>query len=817
MTFTPLKPEVTQKLLEQRQNDRETQQWAGEVMHFFDKDGKVLQKTRYILLTECCFYVFVKEKMRGSYKLRILESHIDLSEISAVNNEFSIKFKGNTQKFVFPETSSLYMLYIKQIKNMKWAANSKSIGNFDNLINTKAAKDVPEPKTRPSNLLLFRYIASSISRKIEIEPNIVTLFNTYDESPSSILKFHNFNTRSPTPAFFALSLETQIKNIKFDRFSPDNLGLISNWILTSPNRAISLDFMNYDDANFKGISQKKSSLNRLSIIRFNNCRSQFLSKFFDAVKPVNFPIESLVFQNIKFALDSAQKLQLLTQSSPIFSSIASLSIVDCKCLDTSFYEFVCQLAKTESLRSIQIEKCDIDICDFVSEMARTDSLIQHISLRKNRANTIVGHEDAVLGSSLLHLDAGDCDWASEAFIAFLSSICRRNRRHPLALSIDHSKIDVQWNEVLENLPLESLVPVITELDLSYNDFDTTSFELLLKFIDTQTPLLSHSNHSLLHLALNHCWNDFTKSAAPDCIEMLTSFFESRELWGLEICGVPPSLSFLKITNLHSLNIGGSYYDATSIDTLNEFIQQSASIAELGVDNVQTKDVNSLLQFYLSLSQNPKLLALDQPTVLYKNYSQYNEVKKIQANLTNKRQFSNTHQRLSLFLSLTGDFSTRVVQAAQLEDRNDEIGDTFSNKPDSLLDAKFSNPIPSLFTLASLTNVDVSVDPIAAMVTEYVATSGRFGIVPPTAPPPEPSNQQFKFPSIFSTMQLQNEIENDGDFDFNPDSSKVKKTSISLVKKMKMKLPTLSLDNNNPLWNDKSAMLSYIPLPLRTSS
>lgn len=812
MTFVPLKPEVTQKILEMKTSDRETQQWAGEVTYFQEKDGKTKQKTRYILLTECCFYLIVKEKVRGNFKLRLLESHFDLTEITANNDEMFIKFRGQQHRFIFPETSTLYTLYIKQLKNLKWIANTKSIGTIDVVLNTPQAQEVPAPKTRPPNLLLFRYIASSIAKNTELEPKLSLLFNVFDEGPRTVMRFDKFNVQSPAPAFFSVSLESQIKNLVFNEFSPDNLGPALNWIMTTPNKISSLDFLNYKDANLKGISMKRSNFNHLTTVRFISCSSDFLLKFFETVKPANYAFETLVFNNIYFSSAAISALINLMQSSTVLSSVESIAFIQCKCHDTTMYDFACQIAKQESLKSIHIENCSLDICDYLMEIARIEnSSIQYLSLRKNKATTVVGHDETVLVTSLLHLDVGDCTWTSESFISFITSVCRRNRRHPLALSVDKAKIDAQWNEVFENLPYDTLTPVITELDISNNLFDLPSFELFLKFIDTQTPLFSQANNRLLHLSLNHCWNEKTKDTSEDCLQKLTTFFETRELWGLEICGVKPTMDLLKISNLHALNIGGSFYDQSCLTTLTDFINKSTTIAELGIDNIKCKDVNSMLQFYLNLSQNPRLLAIDTPTMLYKEFQTYNEVKKIKANLLNKRTFSNTHQRLSLFLSLAGDFATRIVQLIDVEEKDDDTSESFANKPEYLLDAKYHNPVPSLFTLATLVNIDVNVDPIAAMVTEYVATSGRFGIVPPTAPPPEPPKTEFGLPSIFATMNTKTEIADEQDFDFDPDDPQIEKISETLANKMKLMRDPIEMTSNSELWNNKAKLVSFFPM------
>ena len=124
---------------------------------------------------------------------------------------------------------------------------------------------------------------------------------------------------------------------------------------------------------------------------------------------------------------------------------------------------------------------------------------------------------------------------------------------------------------------------------------------------------------------------------------------------------------------------------------------------------------------------------------------YDEAKRINNRLLRKRPYSTLHQRQVLYLTLYGDFQTRI------------IGPPFK-VDDQITGSSFTNPVPSLLTPASRTTIDTSVDPLASIVTEYIATSGKYGIVPPTVPPPEAAERVFGLPLVFATMQMYTEKE-----------------------------------------------------------
>lgn len=530
-----------------------------------------------------------------------------------------------------------------------------------------------------------------------------------------------------------------------------------------------------------------------------------MAGFLQAVKGANFTFDSIVFDRIKFDEKAASALVNALQTFPVFSALLSLCFVECASEAPPFQELVVRcLQGRESLTTFQAENCGVDIVGVLVAAGRvSESKLQNVNLRRNRAQRMVEHEEMVLWPSLLWLNLGASEWFAGAFQSFLTQLCRQKRRTPIALWIDSTHMDALWSDVFDNLPLESLEPVITELNFSRNELDLKSYERFNSFLETQSPLLAGTAqypNKLAHLNISHSFS-FDIS---NCVDRLFAFFEARDVWGLEICGIQPSAELANIRGLHSLNIGDNQFDANSAHILKTFVRESPTIAELGIDNVEFKDVSAMMTFYLDILTNPRILAFARPNMLLQKYPTFNETKKIRELLQQKRSFPTTAERLQLFLSLSGDFATRVARPPAVAEE-DDTGDL------RLFEANFINPIPSLFTLATLSTVDVSVEPIASMVAEYVATSGRYGIVPPTAPPPQAPAYQMVMPAIFATIQSPAEKDSDFEVDFDPYDPTLQQWSAHIAAVMKNAQGQLDIMGSPEMWNNPQTLMTFEPL------
>jgi hypothetical protein len=342
------------------------------------------------------------------------------------------------------------------------------------------------------------------------------------------------------------------------------------------------------------------------------------------------------------------------------------------------------------------------------------------------------------------------------------------------------------------------------LNFSHNFLDAKALEQFFRFLATQSPLLCdpalHSNR-LLHLNLSQCFQD----DAP-VIERICKFFEARELWGLEICGVLPSPLLNTISGLHSLNIGDNDFDVEAVEILIDLLRDSPTISEIGINNVGFSILSSVLAFYLKILSIPRILGIERPTELFKQLGNYAEVTQITEGLSRKRNYSTTADRLQLFLALSGDFGTKAGRLPALLDDDGEL--------EPLFETGFSNPIPSLLTIATLTGVDVKVDPIASMVAEYVATSGKYGIVSPTAPPPQPPQGKMKLPVIFATAQTPEEANGQiPELAFDPYDEVMQQFSIDLAKNLAQSQGSVDLLAAPEPWHLTPPTLAFEPVNL----
>ncbi|KAH0795068.1 hypothetical protein GPJ56_001023 [Histomonas meleagridis] len=747
-SFIPLKPEIAQKLLEQCVDKSETQQWAGEVFLVISQK----KKQRYVLLTESCLYIFSKSRVRSSYDRETVLSIFDLISCSCSQEELKLIFKSSNGENVyllnFPESGQLMTNLYRQYKYITWNVDVESVTGL-NLI-PDANSQLP-PKSRPPHILLHRYVAASVSKSQDIDPTISSIINKYDSNPHKSIKFQRASIKSPTPLFFALSLEPNLSSIILEDFSPQNLGNIITWTFSNYNKLISITLKGYNSANFKGIHVKRNTYNHLNCLRINHCSTNFVIDFLMSMKQVTYSINTIIFKSVKPIL-TEQLMQIFRkclENSTFLSGITTIGFIDLKC-EISIISFIKNILESIELRQLIIENCGIDICNFMTMLSNTNNKLQRLSMRRNYGQEVMLRDDS-LPENLIHLNVGDSNWIPNSLSSFLSTICRRSRKFPLVLELDKTHLTIPWDEFFNLLPLESFHPSITELNMSYNKFDSKSFNEFLRFLETQTPLTNeNTQHKLMHLSISGC---FSKEVEK-CFTDFSNFFSTRELWGLSLCDVctitnPDVMDSLidmlfNIYGLTSINISSNYIQDSAAKKFLHFISESPTIAEVYIDKCEINDPEQMLWFYECLMLSPHILAFNSVIKDLIPFRHYDEVKRINNRLLRKRPFSTQHKRLYLYLTLYGDFQTRIINPPYKV--NDHIND-------SLFDTAFINTVPSLFTLASRTTIDTSVDPLASMVTEYIATSGKYGIVPPTAPPPEAADRVFGLPSVFATMQM----------------------------------------------------------------
>jgi hypothetical protein len=160
----------------------------------------------------------------------------------------------------------------------------------------------------------------------------------------------------------------------------------------------------------------------------------------------------------------------------------------------------------------------------------------------------------------------------------------------------------------------------------------------------------------------------------------------------------------------------------------------------------------------------------------------------------------------LFLSLSGDFATRAARPPVVAEEDDD-----DTPQPPLFETNFLNPIPSLFTLATLATVDVSVDPVASMVAEYVAISGRYGIIPPTAPPPTPPEGPMLMPSIFATMQSPKEVHEEITVPFDPYCPDIQQFSAQVAAALQKSQGQLPIGAARDLWLNPQPLMVFQPM------
>jgi hypothetical protein len=812
MSFVPLRPEILQRILEQKQNDCESQQWIGEVSLI--DEGTRKPRPRYVLMTETTIYMFPRDMFRSTKASKLtcyplIESMLDLCEATVEHDECTLRFKQNTYHFITPESGALVTNALTQLRRLMWNVNAAQVGLVSPIWQKSYYLAIPPPRSRPPDILIHRYIARSVSKQVPVEATVMAVFSHFSAEPRKRIVFRDCQLKNPTTAVFALSLEAGLRCITLDNCSPENLGHLLSAITVAYNRFTIVDFRNYKEAQFKGVAGKRGANSHTDVVRFHSCSRAFICSFLSGVRAANYSFATIIFDGIQFETQSAHHLVTALQQTSCFGALVSLGFITCTCFTPPFQEFALQCLKArETLTSLHIEKCDVDIGEVLVEIARLEEVkLQNVVLRRNQSRHVISHDHTVISPSVVSLNLGESQWTTNALISFLGELCRSRRRTPLSVWLDLSRVDTSWGELFAGLPLESMEAVITELNFSKNVLDAKSFEAFARFLATQSPSLSTYSNRLTHLNISHCFG-FDATA---CVSRMLSFFEGREIWGLEICGVQPVLGLNDIRGLHSLNIGDNVFDDRASRILMYLVLRSPTLTELGVSNVELADVSAVMAFYTELLHAPRILAFERPTGMLRRYHTYSETKDIKDLLKNKRNLSCTTERLQLFLSLSGDFATRVAKPPVVTEESDD-----DDKPASpLFETTFSNPIPSLFTLATLTGMDVEVNPVASMVAEYVATSGKYGIVPPTAPPPNAPTTQMATPAVCATMQTAQELANtfEGPFDLNDPA--VEQWSVEIAGMMIKAQGPLNVKGTPELWSDPKALLVFDPVDFGT--
>ena len=754
MSFVRLSPAVVQKLMKHRAHESEENQWTGEVHLVTEKKTS----TRYILVTDCCFYMFGKKIKKQDKKTQV-ESLFDLTSCVVTENRLKVTFSSSEFTFATPECETLCANLYRQYRYLTWNLN---VGGFAGIATIKEAMSVPAPHVRPEHLLLHRYVAMCVSKSVSIEPKVLDMVLEFDKSPVKELEFKDFELQNVVPIFSAISMEPDVRTITFDNFSPTNLGLILVWILVNQNKLLHTKFKNYKTATFKGLTNRRSPYNNVTRVTFQSCSCSFIQKFFQALKGATYSFDCLVFRAMKFNDTLCETFVTVLDAYTIASAIRSLVFIDFES-ELPLFDFLKRVVESsESLTELVANNCGIDVCKFISILNQTECNLQALTLRRNYGKSAIG-SDEIIPHSIMNLDVGNCDWSRGVMSSFLLSVLRWTRKAPLALKLDRSRLSEPWMYVFAALQRESLSAVITELDMSYNEMDVQTFEKFLAVLGSQSPSFTQSHKKLMYLSLSHCFT----SDIEKCISLFGQFFSAREMWGLSLCDIctvddSEHLSSLikqlrNIQGLIAVDVSGNFFDENAMFALLRFIRDSPSIAEIGIDRTGISDTTQLLDFYKRIVRSSNILAMKRPIKELEQFESYPEVKEITTKLALKRQFSTTNQRLSLYLSLSGNFSTRIFRSYTESHLSDDS---------PLFENNFRNPIASLFTVASMSHAEADVDPLASMVAEYVATSGRYGIVPPTAPPPDAPRGKLEMPAIFATMDPN--IEDEDVVDDTPD-------------------------------------------------
>jgi hypothetical protein len=213
------------------------------------------------------------------------------------------------------------------------------------------ALKIPSPGSRPPNILRHHYVAATVSKQSEVDPAVVEVLAHFDAEPQKKLVLKDLKIQSVVPLFYALTMEANLRELVFDRFSPKNLGAIVNWVLINANRFFRVALHNYTEAVFAGLMNRRHSSNLVSSIAFRGCSGGFVQGFLATVKKATYSMGCNVFEKMKFSVDLANSFVRALDSFVFASNLHSLGFIDFQC-EMPLLEFLKSVLKTAGSTSV---------------------------------------------------------------------------------------------------------------------------------------------------------------------------------------------------------------------------------------------------------------------------------------------------------------------------------------------------------------------------------------------------------------------------------------------------------------------------------
>jgi hypothetical protein len=202
----------------------------------------------------------------------------------------------------------------------------------------------------------------------------------------------------------------------------------------------------------------------------------------------------------------------------------------------------------------------------------------------------------------------------------------------------------------------------------------------------------------------------------------------------------------------------------------------------------------------------KQFVFDRPRMVFQTVPDHPETQTIRALLQNKKPFSTTVERLQLFLSASGDFTTRVTRPLPVDSEEDDIEDSKS------FEINFINPVPLFWTGAALFKSDVSQEEeTPSIVAECAAKWEKYGIVPPPAPPRQAPLGDVTMSSIYATLKTERERGSDVQVELEP---VLEQGSIQLAEMINWSEEPLEEDEDRENWTGSRSFMRFEPLRLQ---
>ena len=659
--------------------------------------GEVLTEKgpKYLLVTQSCIY-FITLSPAGSGVMDGVYSILDVYNVSTDDSDLFIEFSTEEMTMSLSQPEDLKRIIIKQQTSIVTGIPTRYIRGAYVIRNSN---EIPvQSGTSMKRVEVFKYISIAVSKDRPVVKSIADSIANSDDT----VTFIDCDCDDPLAVNMWFECNPKLRKVILRNSLITVFSDILRELIYTNSHIRAIGFEDYENSEFPIPAYEQKLESQLESIDFTGCSADFVSFFFERVSVPYMTIDTIVLTSIEIT----HRTMLAIHQSLILKHLKTIVFDGCPGSE----DFFCY--DNSTIESVKLRRNELSSLQTLRNIVTRVKHIQSLTI-ENGVFLEKLPDDFVFPSALLALNMGSSKWSEDVLVHFIKRMTFANRGLPLSLDISNSDTDI--NKVIEVIAEEEVYPTLFEINLDGNLITTGAFQ---KFIDKQ--------RNLQYISLNGSLQD-------------PRVFRLDKVCGLSLQGDFQSddsiIDFLDgIKQLVFLDISNNKLTRESGDKLLQMINR-VSLSEICVDNCEFGDRDETIRFYREVVAAPSIHAIQCPVHDLEVYSNNREVRRIIERTKAMKGYSNIAERMGMYINLCGDFSTKFVDIS------------------SLFKKRFANPFPSI---AAISNDVEEIDPLAKLVTEYVATSEESTSFPPTVPPMYEDDTDFIAPCIFQTIDPEDE-------------------------------------------------------------